>query len=77
MFNADTFEVYRAVDLPPASIGFSHRLEFDPSGRIWFGYSHFAPDDITKTLEDGKVHITKTTAGGTDPGPVTGCGSRK
>ena len=35
VFNADTFEVYRSVELPRASIGSSHRLEFGPAGRIW------------------------------------------
>ena len=59
VFNADTFEVYRAVDLPPASIDFSHRLEFGPAGRIWLGYHHQAPDEITKTLINGKLHIDK------------------
>ena len=59
VFNADTFEVYRAVDLPPASINFSHRLEFGPAGRIWLGYYHQAPDEITKTLVNGKLHIDK------------------
>ena len=59
VFNADTFEVYRAVDLPPASIDHSHRLEFGPAGRIWLGYHHQAPDEITKTLINGKLQIDK------------------
>ena len=59
VFNADTFEVYQAVELPPAGIGFSHRLEFGPDGRIWLGYHHQAPDEITKTLINGKLHIDK------------------
>ena len=66
MFNADTFEVYRAVEVPPAGIDYSHRLEFGPADRIWFGYSQIGVDDITKTFEDGKLHMTKTEAGGKD-----------
>ena len=64
VFNADTFEIYRAVEVPPAGIDYSHRLEFGPAGRIWFGYSQIGVDDVTVTLEDGKVHMTKT--GGND-----------
>ncbi len=57
VFNADTFEVYRAVDLPPASIDFSHRLEFGPAGRIWLGYTQTGVDDITKTRGGGKDRV--------------------
>ena len=47
-FNADTFEVHRAVDLPPSTSDFSHRLEIGPAGRIWLGYSQIGLDQITK-----------------------------
>ena len=66
VFNADTFEVYRAVDLPPASIGLSHRLEFDPDGRVWLGYTQIGVDEITKDLEFGKDPLTIAMAGGQD-----------
>ena len=49
VFNADTFEVYRTVDLPPSTNDFSHRLEIDPHGRIWLGYSQIGVDHIPKT----------------------------
>ena len=39
IFDADTFEVYRTIDLPQAFEGSSHRLERDGKGRIWIGYS--------------------------------------
>lgn len=39
IFDADTFEVYRTIDLPQAYEGDSHRLERDGKGRIWIGYS--------------------------------------
>ena len=39
IFDADTFEVYRTIDLPQAFEGSSHRLERDDKGRIWIGYS--------------------------------------
>ena len=55
-----------AVDLPPASIGFSHRLEFDPSGRIWLGYTQIGVDEITKAVEFGNDPLTITMAGGQD-----------
>ena len=41
IFNAETFEVYRTVDLPHASVAYSHRLERDDSGRIWIGYGQY------------------------------------
>ncbi len=66
VFNADTFEVYRAVDLPPASMGLSHRLEFDPAGRIWLGYTQIGVDEITKAVEFGKDPLNITMAGGKD-----------
>lgn len=39
IFDADTFEIHRTVDLPRALEGDSHRLERDDKGRIWIGYS--------------------------------------
>ena len=39
IFDADTFEIYRTVDVPRALEGRSHRLERDDKGRIWIGYS--------------------------------------
>ena len=39
IFDADTFEIYRTVDVPPALEGESHRLERDDRGRIWIGFS--------------------------------------
>ena len=44
IFDADTFEVYRTVELPPSTVGFTHRLEIDPDGRIWIGYSEYVVD---------------------------------
>ena len=48
IFDADTFQVYRSVDLPPSTSDFSHRLEIGPFGRIWLGYSQTGLDDISK-----------------------------
>ena len=48
IFDADTLQVYRSVDLPPSTSDFSHRLEIGPFGRIWLGYSQIGLDDITK-----------------------------
>ena len=48
IFDADTFQVYRSVDLPPSTSDFSHRLEIGPFRRIWLGYSQIGLDDITK-----------------------------
>ena len=56
VFNADTFEVYRTVELPRASIGFSHRLEFGLAGRIWLGYSQTTVDDL-KLRGGGKERV--------------------
>lgn len=39
IFDADTFGVYRSVELPRAIVAASHRLEFDPEGRVWVGSS--------------------------------------
>ena len=38
IFDADAFKVYRMIDLPPATLGRTHRLERDGKGRIWIGY---------------------------------------
>ena len=48
VFDADTFEVYRNVKLPPSTHDFSHRLEVDPAGRIWIGYSQIGIDHIRR-----------------------------
>ena len=47
VFDADTFEVYRTVTLPPSTNDFSHRLEVDPAGRIWIGYSQIGIDHLS------------------------------
>ena len=39
IFDADTFEIYRTIDLPKASRSDSHRLQRDDKGRIWIGFS--------------------------------------
>lgn len=39
IFDAETFGIYRSVGLPRAIVADSHRLEFDPTGRIWMGSS--------------------------------------
>ena len=39
IFDADTFEIYRSVDMPIAWEAYSHRLEIDPMGRVWIGYA--------------------------------------
>ena len=64
VFDADTFEVYRAVDLPPASIDFSHRLEFGPGGRIWLGYTQIGVDDVTKSPGGGEDRVLVFSPGG-------------
>ncbi len=44
VFDADTFEIYRTIDLSEASWrGSSHRLERDDNGRIWIGYNQERP----------------------------------
>lgn len=43
-FDADTFEVHRSVKFPPSYTPHSHRLEMDPKGRIWAGYTEPCPD---------------------------------
>lgn len=39
IFDADTFEIYRKVDLPKHLVGDSHRFEIDDYGRIWIGFT--------------------------------------
>ena len=39
IFDADTFEIYRTVDLPHASIDGAHRLERGDKGKIWMGHN--------------------------------------
>ena len=51
IFDADTFEVYRKVKLPPSTDDFSHRLEIDPAGRVWIGYSQIGIDHIRPKSE--------------------------
>ena len=48
IFDADTFEIYRTVDLPPSTLDYSHRLEIDPTGRIWIGYSQDGIDYLSR-----------------------------
>ena len=50
VFDADTFEVYRSVGLPPSTLDFSHRLEIGPQGRVWIGYSQLGLDHLTKQI---------------------------
>ena len=51
IFDADTFEVYRKVKLPPSTDDYSHRLEIDPAGRVWIGYSQIGIDHIRPKSE--------------------------
>ena len=53
VFDADTFDVYREVDLPPATVVYSHRMEPDPIGRIWVGYSQSGLDRFLKKRKSG------------------------
>ena len=46
IFDAATFDVYRSVKLPPASLSLSHRLEIGPAGRIWIGKNQRVRDGI-------------------------------
>ena len=48
IFDANTFEVHRTVNLPPSIVNFSHRLEVDPTGRIWIGYSQEGIDHLLR-----------------------------
>ena len=48
IFDADTFEIYRTVKLPPALVIHSHRLEIDPAGRIWIGSSQAGIDRLLR-----------------------------
>ena len=57
IFNADTHEVYRTIDLPEEPWpGDSHRLEMDEKGRIWIGYNQGRPGSwaiLLGTLKTG------------------------
>ena len=44
IFDADTFEVHRVVDLPDSWESESHRLEVGPKGRIWLAYAQDGMD---------------------------------
>ena len=46
IFDADTFEIHRSEKLPKATASVSHRLEIDPSGRVWIGYSQWNLDNL-------------------------------
>ena len=39
IFDADTFNIFRSVEMPVAWVAFSHRMELGPMGRIWIGYA--------------------------------------
>ena len=52
IFDADTFEVYRTIDLPQAFEGRSHRLERDGKGRIWIGYSQEYTDVLPWNIKE-------------------------
>ena len=41
IFDADTFQIYRTIDMPRAWTGDTHRLERDEDGRIWIGFSQW------------------------------------
>ena len=51
IFDAESFEVYRNITLPPSTRDFSHRLEIDPAGRVWIGYSQIGIDRIVRKKE--------------------------
>ena len=48
IFDADSFDVYRSVELPIAWEAYSHRLELDTRGRVWIGYA-----------QDGMSHLDR------------------
>ena len=54
IFDADTFEIYRKVELPPSGTPDSHRLEIGPAGRIWIGFSRggkdASPEEVNRVL---------------------------
>ena len=52
IFDADTFKVYRTVDLPQALPGGSHRLERDDRGRIWIGYSQEYTSELPWNMKE-------------------------
>ena len=41
IFDTDTFEIYRTIEMPRAWEGPAHRLERDDAGRIWIGFSQW------------------------------------
>ena len=41
IFDADTSQIYRTIDMPRAWAGDAHRLERDDHGRIWIGFSQW------------------------------------
>ena len=48
IFNADTFAVYRTVELPDSWVSYSHRFEVDPAGRIWLAYAQDGMDRFVR-----------------------------
>ncbi len=48
IFDANTFEIYRSVNLPRAIVAYSHRMEFDQTGRIWIGSSQAGIDRLVR-----------------------------
>lgn len=48
IFDSDTFEVYRTVELPDSWVSDSHRLEIDPMGRIWIAYTQDGMDRVVR-----------------------------
>ena len=48
IFDADTFEVHRTVELPDSWVSYSHRLEVDPAGRIWLAYAQDGMDRFVR-----------------------------
>ena len=70
IFDADTFEVYRTIDVPRALEGESHRLERDDRGRIWIGFSQeytgalWNKEEVRVFSEEGEMeHILDTQCG--------------
>lgn len=39
VFDADTFEIYRTVEIPQSQEYVSNRMELDNKGRIWLSYT--------------------------------------
>lgn len=70
IFDADTFKIYRTVDVPRALEGDSHRLERDDRGRVWIGYSQeytgvlWNKEEVRVFSEEGEVeHVIDTQCG--------------